>query len=749
MRTFLLLSAGLSALSLAAAPAWAAPDVAVVANEDPVTLPAVSVLASRTEVAEDEVPATVTVFTAEEIEAMLATDIKDLIRFEPGVSVVSQPARFGAALGTTGRSGNEGFTIRGLGGDRVLMVVDGVRSPDGFIFGAQSVGRGGYSDLDLMKSVEILRGPASALYGSDGVAGAVAFTTKDPSDFLQDGRDFGARAREGYNSADEGWTEGLAVAGRSGALSGLLAYTRRDNQETETNGDRDVTGSSRTTANPLDARSNAVLAKLVWDVNADHRLRLTLDHYDSEMDFDVLSGRVPANPPFSPNAVLKLTGHDETTRDRVGLDWRGRNVLGLDETRAALYWQQSDTRQFTFEDRSPAVDRTRDNQFNNGLVGGSIEGRKLIASGIVEHRLVFGGDWSRTTQEGIRDGTVPPAGETFPTSPFPRTDYTLAGAFIQDEITLMGGALKIIPALRYDAYELSTDNDPLYAGLRADQDDSHLSPKVGVVWWTNPTFGLFANWAEGFKAPTPSQVNNGYSNLAFGYISVPNPELKPETSTSVEIGARVRQAAVMNGVFSGQVVAFQADYKDFISQQDVGGAGTPADPLIFQFVNFTDVEVKGIEAKGRLNWDNGVSLNIAAAWAEGDTTSDGDTFSLPTIDPFKFVFGAGYDAPSGRFGGQAVVTWSQAKANADTDGLTCYNAAPASGCATGDDFALVDLTAYWNVTDRVTARAGVFNVFDEKYSWWSDIRGVAATSVARDAYTQPGRNFGISLALRL
>lgn len=750
MRTFLFLSAGLSALTLAAGPALAEePAAPTLVAEDPVTLPAVSVLASRTEVAGDQVPATVTVFTAEQIEAMLATDIKDLIRFEPGVSVVSQPARFGAALGTTGRGGNEGFTIRGLGGDRVLMVVDGVRSPDGFIFGAQSVGRGGYADLDLMKLVEILRGPASALYGSDGVAGAVAFTTKDPADFLDDGRDFGARARMGYTSADEGWTEGLAVAGRSGALSGLLAYTRRDNQETETNGDRDVIGATRTTANPLDAQSNAVLAKLVWDVNPDHRLRLTLDHYDSQMDFDVLSGRVPASPPFSPNAVLKLTGHDETTRDRVGLDWRGRNVLGLDETRAAAYWQQSDTRQFTYEDRDPAVDRTRDNQFNNGLIGGSIEGRKLIASGIVEHRLVFGGDWSRTTQEGIRDGTVPPMGETFPTSPFPKTDYTLAGAFIQDEITLMGGALKIIPALRYDAYELSTDDDPLYTGLRADQDDSHLSPKVGVVWWANPTVGLFANWAEGFKAPTPSQVNNGYSNLAFGYVSVPNPELKPETSTSVEIGARVRDAAVMNGVFSGQVVAFQADYKDFISQQDVGGAGTPTDPLIFQFVNFTDVEVQGIEAKGRLNWDNGVSLNIAAAWADGDTTSDGATTSLPSIDPFKFVFGAGYDAPSGRFGGQAVVTWSQAKANADTDGLGCYNAAPAMGCATGDDFALVDLTTYWNVTERVTARAGVFNVFDEKYSWWSDVRGVAATSVAGDAYTQPGRNFGISLALRL
>lgn len=171
MRT-LLLSAGLAALTVAAAPSAQAQTQAqtqahtqaqTAAAQDAAQLPPVSVLATRTETRPDEAPATVTVITARQIEAELATDIKDLVRFEPGVSVVSQPQRFGAALGTTGRGGNEGFTIRGMGGDRVLMIVDGVRVPDGFTFGAQSVGRGGYADLDLMKSVEILRGPASAL----------------------------------------------------------------------------------------------------------------------------------------------------------------------------------------------------------------------------------------------------------------------------------------------------------------------------------------------------------------------------------------------------------------------------------------------------------------------------------------------------------------------------------------------------------------------------------------------------------
>ncbi|HAV50742.1 MAG TPA: TonB-dependent hemoglobin/transferrin/lactoferrin family receptor, partial [Brevundimonas sp.] len=142
MRTTLLLTTALAGLAATAMPALAQTRPVSSPVEDPVTLDPITVLATRTATRADETPATVTVITAREIEENLYTDIKDLVRFEPGVSVRTQPARFGAALGSTGRDGNAGFTIRGLGGDRVLIVVDGVRTPDGYAFGPQSVGRG-------------------------------------------------------------------------------------------------------------------------------------------------------------------------------------------------------------------------------------------------------------------------------------------------------------------------------------------------------------------------------------------------------------------------------------------------------------------------------------------------------------------------------------------------------------------------------------------------------------------------------
>lgn len=738
-----LLSVLAALLALGAADEARAQQLAMIDSADATEVAPITVIATRSAQRTDEVPATVTVITAEDIDALLATDIKDLVQFEPGVSVPTSPARFNAALTGEGRDGNAGFTIRGLGGDRVLMITDGVRIPDGFSFGAQAVGRGGYNDLDLIQSVEILRGPASALYGSDGVAGAISFTTRDPVDFLEPGRGFGGRARVAYGSADESWTEGLSLAARRGDWSALLAYTRRDFTETENQGVVGGEGPSRTRPNPQDFRSNALLGKLVWDPDPAHRLRLTWDHYDMDMAGDALSSRGPAVPPFQPNAVLQVLATDETRRDRISLDHEFTGVLGLQDGAWSLYWQQSTTRQFTFEDRAPAADRTRDVTFDNRVVGLAFQGRRDLRLGGAEHRLTFGGDASLTRQEAIRDGAVPPAGETFPHRPFPSTDYTLAGVFIQDEIRLLDGRLSLIPALRFDWYDLSAEQDALYTAPIAGQSDHHLSPKLGAIWWADDHFGLFANYAVGFKAPSPMQVNNAFSNPLFGYVSAPNPDLRPETSESFEAGIRFRDLDIFGGRAALSATAFRADYEDFISQIAVSGSFTPADPAVFQYVNLGQVEIWGLEARGSVDWSNGFRLDLSAAFADGEQSDGGVKAPLPSIDPIKLVAGLAYSSPDRRWGGQTVITWSDARDRGDTVALAC-----APDCYPGEAFTLLDLTAWWNLTDRAVLRAGAFNLTDETYAWWSDVRGVAASSTVLDAYTQPGRNFRVSLAYR-
>lgn len=693
----------------------------------------ITVTATRQPLATVDAPATVTVIDERRIADELATDIKDLVRFEPGVTVPRSPTRFGAALGVTGRAGNEGFVIRGIGGNRVLMQVDGVRVPDGFTFGAQAAGRGDYVDVGLITSVEILRGAASALYGSDGLAGAVSFVTSNPVDFLAGDKSIGGLVRSAYSSADNEFSHTAILAGRSGDWSAMLAYTRRDFSELDNKGDVGGIGAARTEPNPQDGRSNAVLGRIVYDGPGGNRFRLTGEYLDTHLFTDVLTG---LSLPTAASRVDLLQARDTGKRGRIAGDWTWTGEGAFDYARISAFWQDADDRQFTDEDRTPAADRERLNTFENNVYGASVELRSGFATGGLAHRVVIGGDISKTRQRGLRDGVLPPAGEVFPTRAFPETDYTLAGAYIADEIAL--GPLTLYPALRFDAYDLSPQNDPMlpsFAG--AAQSDSRVSPKLGAVLHAGSGIRLFANYAQGFKAPEPGQVNQFFSNIAFGYTSRPNPNLGPETSESIEAGLRYEQGGIRV-----DLTAFHADYEDFISQEVVSGGFTPANPTIYQFVNLDRAEVKGVEARFEANV-SGFTGRVALSYAEGDVIDpDGARSPLSTVDPFKLVVGAGYRDADGRFGGQLIATHSAQKAVEATTGI-CTGA-----CYRPGAFTILDATAFVRLTDGMTLRAGVFNLFDRKYAWWNDVRGLADSSTIKDAYTQPGRNGSVSISYR-
>jgi hemoglobin/transferrin/lactoferrin receptor protein len=702
----------------------------------------ITVTATRTERPVETVPATVTVIPTQLIEDRFVSDIKDLVRYEPGVTVRRAPARFTAAGASTGRDRDSGFNIRGLEGNRVLITVDGVRVPDGFSFGAQAVGRGDYVDLDLIKSVEILRGPASALYGSDGVAGAVSFITKDPEDFLHDGKTIGGGVRSRYDSSDESWTESLVVAGKAGSLQAMLAYTRRDGKALDNKGSNNSANTDRTTPNPQDSESNALLARLVWAPDDSSRLRFTYERFASTLDTDVLSAI--AKPPLASTSVLGLTARDETGRNRATVDYRYTGTGLIHGIRAAVYYQKSRNSQTADEDRNTAVDRTRINRFDNRVYGASLQLESEFATGPVHHLLVYGGDYSKTRETGIRDGTVPPVGETFPTRAFPTTDYTLAGLYLQDEISIADGRVLLYPSLRYDHYKLDPKADPLFtAFVPRGQSDHRVTPRIGAVVKLTETIRAFANYTRGFKAPEPNQVNNGFTNAIAFYQSIPNPDLRPETSESYEGGLRFNDAH-----WSLSATAFAARYRNFIDQVQIGGSFTPTDPAIFQFVNLGRVKVHGVEARGEVRLDNGLGVQASVSYARGSVRTAGEAGSQPldSVEPPKFVGGLFYRPDDGRLRAELTVTHSAGKKLSRTNN-SCNTATTV--CFTPSGFWLVDATLSFKPRPWITARAGLFNILDKKYFWWSDVRGLTSTSITRDAYSQPGRNFGLSLSFSL
>jgi hemoglobin/transferrin/lactoferrin receptor protein len=461
---------------------------------------------------------------------------------------------------------------------------------------------------------------------------------------------------------------------------------------------------------------------------------------------DVISARaVPPAPPATlpATAVIDLDARDRVQRARLSAEHRYDDLNGLwfQKAESRLYVQDADTRQFALEDRNTAADRTRTSRYREKVVGLSTQFESSL-SGALPQRLSYGIDASRTAITAVRDGTpnpsaAPPFGETFPAKPFPDTDYTLAGAFVQSEIELAGatglpGRLTLIPALRFDSFKLSPSTDGYTGGAVVSLSDSAVTPRVGAVWSIVDAFAPYAQWSRGFRAPAPGQLNNGFTNVASGYRSVGHPNLKPETAQSLEVGLRGKA-----GGWSWQLAAYDNRYSDFISQEAVSGAGTPADPTIFQFINLAQARIRGVELRGEWRVSPAWSLNAATALTRGTSTRSGVAEPLDSVEPARTALGLRYEA--GAWDLRADVLHAQAKARDRIRTATPAAFAP-------DGYTVLDLSARWQPSPGWTLIANLNNATDATYWRWSDVRGLADTSAVKDAYTAPGRH--LQLALR-
>ena len=695
--------------------------------ESPHQLGELTVSATRTERSVDAVPNTVTVKTRKQLDRRDARDLKDLLSDEVDIDVKAMTPRFTAAGASTGRAGNEGINIRGLEGNRVLMMIDGIRLPQSFAFGAFASGRADFVDLNGLSRVEVLRGPTSTSYGSDGLAGALSLRTLSPEDLLVDGKTFAGFARLGAMSVDDSKQASAAVALSSGDWTGLLQASIRRGHETRNEGENGASNATRTKPNPADVDSNSVMAKLGYRVNANHRLMGTVEYRERKVDTDALSAVTapPASGTLPATAVLALDAHDKSDRMRVSLEHRYEdlNATWLQQATTHVYVQDSETRQYSFEDRNTAADRTRLGTYKERLIGLSSQAQTQLAN----QRLSYGVDISRNTIEGLRDGTVPPAGETFPNKPFPDTRYTLAGAFVQDEIET--GDFTIIPALRVEHYKLSPKAAG-YAGDIVSLSDQAVTPRLGAIWRATPQLQPYVQWAQGFRAPTPDQVNNGFANPAQGYRSIGNPNLKAEHANSWELGVRGKLMETLRW----QLSAYDNRYRDFISQEVVSGSFTPADPAVFQYINLSQARIKGVEA--RIAWDvmPGLALNASVAKSRGHGIENGVETPLDSVQPLRGKLGARYE--SGPWSLDA--TWVHSSGKKPSDVST-------AGWFTPKKYDVVDVGAGYRFDKTFSVSAYVTNLFDKKYWRWSDVVGIAANSAIVDSFTAPGRAVQVSL----
>ncbi|MDO7274667.1 TonB-dependent receptor domain-containing protein [Haemophilus influenzae] len=224
-----------------------------------------------------------TQISAKKLAKQQASDSRDLVRYETGITVVE-----------TGRTGASGYAVRGVDENRVGIMVDGLRQAETLSsqgFKELFEGYGNFNntrnsiEIENVKTATITKGADSLKSGSGALGGSVIFETKDARDYLLD-KDYYLSYKRGYQTMNNQNLKTLTLAGRSKKFDILVVDTKRDGHEIENydykiypnkQADLSAVGPKREKADPYQITRQSTLIKLGFQPNENHRLSVALD----------------------------------------------------------------------------------------------------------------------------------------------------------------------------------------------------------------------------------------------------------------------------------------------------------------------------------------------------------------------------------------------------------------------------------------------------------------------------------------
>jgi hemoglobin/transferrin/lactoferrin receptor protein len=615
-------------------------------------LDAVTTTGTRTPTVSGDSAVPVSVLRREEILERDARSVSETIRDIPGVEISGAP-----------RTTAQQPLIRGLGDDRIVFRIDGARNN----FNAGHRGRI-FIDPELLRQIDVLRGPGSTLYGSGAIGGVIAMRTIEPDDIIQPGNALGAFLRGGYQSQGSMWRGLAAGAARVDDFAALAAISGFNNQNL-------TDGAGNTIPYSADRVANG-LARLQWR--------------PGNHSFD-LSGIM-----FRDSHVIPIAANTATTQsvtDRI----TEQQVYTLRYTYADpdLPWLNPQIVAYhnhvLLQERRQTGTRARDTTdlTTNGIDAQNTSRFQLF--GWDRHTLTIGTEFYRDEQEGTQNGRPRPQ--------FPSASQEVFAVFLQDQIEI--GDLTLVGALRYDAFSQSA------AGNVPGNDVDRLSPKISAAYQLLPWLQPYVSYAEAFRSPSLTELYVSGQHFP-GNVFVPNPNLQPETSRNIEAGVNLRFGDVLRDGdrLRVRVTAFQNTIDNFIEQ------------LVFRRTtesrNVRNARISGVEAE--LQYDAGTWFAAVSASAlRGDNLTDDQP--LASVPAARTTLSGGY-----RFLEDGVVVGARWQLVATQD----RNPTNIPGLAQETPgYGLLDIYASWrpHFAPNLRFDIGVDNLFDQAYrrsTWNSD-----------------------------
>ncbi|NGP54520.1 TonB-dependent receptor [Thioalkalivibrio sp. XN8] len=586
-----------AAVSAQSDAAVAAPPIGVV------TLGAVVVSATRTEREQFTTPAAVSLLSREGIQSTQPYGFQDVFETIPGINVQGGPRRIA-----------EEPAIRGFADEQVVIRLDGTRQNFNKAHGGRFL-----LDPDLIRSIEVLRGASSAVYGSGALGGVFVIETVNGRDLTGGRSGFGTRLKGSHQSNGDEWGGSAIAYAQAGAFDILGSYLVRDVREDLEDGRGD----------PIAATQDEIgegLFKFGFEPGRRQRIELTFDRFENQ-------GINPtnANAVATPTNVVDRSTERDSARFRYRFDDPANRWLNLD---LAAYSNNVDTDEFRLTDGR--VDRTRFETRGLEITNSS----RFGIGGTGGTRLTYGIELYGDEQSGTRDGANRPQ--------FPDAEVDYRAGFIQAEIPF-GERVSMIPGVRYDEFEYAP------AGAFPGRDEDSVSPRLAIGWSATDDVYLWTEYAEAFRAPSLTELYadglHFVAPIGPGQIVinefVPTPDLLPEESSQFQAGLRWRRASVFGSDLDLEldVTAWTSDVKNFVDQTVIFISGPPAFNPITQALEFpgittnsnVDAELKGFEATARL--EGRVGWAQAALTAIDGESADGQ--DLASVQPDRVALGAG------------------------------------------------------------------------------------------------------------
>jgi len=680
---------------------------------------------TRTQKQLKDVAGSISVITSDDIENQVIDDMNQLFKYDPSVQV------------TGSAGGAQNFVVRGMGGDRILMIKDGIRMNEGY--GADGlndiVGRG-FIDTDTLKQVEVAKGASSSLYGSDALGGIVVFTTKDASDYLSEGETFASNIRIGGNTNGSQNNIATTFAYQADKFEHVLNITLRNGEEQQNFNDSKP---------ELDIRSKSVFYKSKYNINVQDYFAFSADLWQQDVNGDLAEGLL--------GSFRGLEGYDITKESNVSeRNNRSFQLQYHSETQTQFYdlinisIYNNFTKQKDFEYGQIDIDANfgyplveiRD-MWKNSVYQQKTFGFLSNASLEINdsHTLGYGLDIEQS--ESLRTELklysvegVPKDGYPISLDKFPKTKINRAGIFINDEMSLMNGDLVVTPGVRYDTYKMDPINVVKEDGESyKSYDENNLSFNIGSLFNISDTMSVFAQYGQGFKVPAYDLAYIDHDNSMYGYKIVPaEDDLSPEKSDSYELGLRGHAGDfILNGAI------FYDEFEDFLATQliDIETSNNPhsgntSEVLVYQYQNIDAVTIKGIELGVNYLFDDNIALFVNATYQDGKDEKTDDY--IQSISPLSGNIGVSYD--SDYWSTELIANWA--------DSMTKVN----EGESEVAGYTSLDWYVNYQLSDQVRVNFAINNLLDKEFVRFSKVSG-HTTEDELSQFTEAGRTFSANM----